>query len=92
MTKKVVGGGSKTRTNDKRRAVFDLNNNHLQGRDFSNDIVEAEVQPLIEGDGSVTILVHLLEDLCPLLGGLEGGLHSQPEHTGNIRCSVDYQG
>ena len=91
MTKKVVGGGvSKTRTNDKRRAVFDLNNNHLQGRDFSNDIVEAEVQPLIEGDGSVTILVHLLEDLGPLLGGLEGGLHSQPEHTGNIKCSVDY--
>ena len=87
-----MGGGSKIRTNDKRRAVFDLNNNHLQGRDFSNDIVEAKVQPLVEGDGSVTILVHLLEDLGPLLGGLEGRLHSQPEHTGNIRYRFTYSG
>ena len=53
----------------------------LQRSNFGNDIVKAEVQPLVEGDGAVTILVHLLEDLGPLLVGLEGSLHTQSKDT-----------
>lgn len=52
----------------------------LERGDLVDDMVDGEGQPLVEGDGSVPVLVHLLEHLQPLLVAAEGNLHSQPTH------------
>jgi hypothetical protein len=42
---------------------------HLQGSNLGNDVFQGEGEPFIEGDGTITVLIHLLEHLCSLIVG-----------------------
>merc|ERR1719223_642822 len=42
---------------------------HLQGSNLGNDVFQGEGEPFIEGDGTITVVIHLLEHLCPLIIG-----------------------
>ncbi len=46
--------------------------------DKLEDLVEGEAEPLVERDGAVAVLVHLLEHLLPLGGRSERRRQSQP--------------
>ena len=54
----------------------------LRSGDRGDDFGEEAGQPLVVGDGAVTVLVHLLEQAHLLLGGLVGG--GEPESNWNI--------
>jgi hypothetical protein len=47
--------------------------------DQLEDLLDGEAEPLVEGDGTVAVLVHFLEHLLPLLRGGKWGRQSQPE-------------
>jgi hypothetical protein len=47
--------------------------------DKLEDLVEGKAEPLVERDGSVAVLVHLLEHLLPLGGRSERRRQSQPD-------------
>ncbi len=46
--------------------------------DLGDNLGNAEGQPLVEGDGAVAVLVHLLEHGRPLSVALEGDGHAKP--------------
>ena len=61
---------------------FFIQKNCCKKHYFCNHLKE-EGEPLVEGDGAVAVLVHLLEQTHLLLGGLEGGGESESK-TGII--------
>ena len=48
--------------------------------DELEDLFEGEAEPLVEWDGAVAVLVHLLEHLLPLGRGGERGRQTEPQH------------